>query len=45
MQVKTARIILGTYVLAGPHFLTQQAVERIHTGPDERYRRREWGRG
>ncbi|GAB4540684.1 MAG: hypothetical protein Kow0063_30780 [Anaerolineae bacterium] len=40
MAVKAARVLLGTYVLGGPHFMTPQAVERIHTRPDEAYRRR-----
>jgi rhamnose utilization protein RhaD (predicted bifunctional aldolase and dehydrogenase) len=38
MAVKTARILVGTYVLGGPHFMTPQAVNRIHTRPDEHYR-------
>lgn len=42
MYVKTARIILGAYALGGPRFMTPQAVERIHTRPDELYRRQEW---
>jgi len=45
MYVKTARVILGAYALGGPHFLTPQAVARIHTRPDELHRRREWGNG
>jgi rhamnose utilization protein RhaD (predicted bifunctional aldolase and dehydrogenase) len=40
MAVKTARVLLGTYALGGPHFMTSQAVERIHTRPDEAYRRK-----
>jgi rhamnose utilization protein RhaD (predicted bifunctional aldolase and dehydrogenase) len=40
MAVKTARVLLGTYALGGPHFMTLQAVERIHTRPDEAYRRK-----
>jgi len=40
MAVKTARVLLGTYALGGPHFLTPQAAERIHTRPDEAYRRK-----
>jgi rhamnose utilization protein RhaD (predicted bifunctional aldolase and dehydrogenase) len=50
MYVKTARVILGTYALGGPHFLSSAAVERIHTRPDELYRRswtrcaEEWNR-
>lgn len=39
MAVKTARVLLGTYALGGPHVLTSQAVDRIHTRPDELYRR------
>jgi rhamnose utilization protein RhaD (predicted bifunctional aldolase and dehydrogenase) len=42
MVVKTARVILGTYALGGPHFLSPEAVARIHTRPDEAYRRRKW---
>jgi rhamnose utilization protein RhaD (predicted bifunctional aldolase and dehydrogenase) len=45
MYVKTARVILGTYALGGPHFMSADAVARIHTRPDELYRRREWGSG
>lgn len=40
MYVKTARIIIGAYSLGGPHFLDARSVERIHTRPDELYRRR-----
>jgi rhamnose utilization protein RhaD (predicted bifunctional aldolase and dehydrogenase) len=40
MAVKTARVILGTYALGGPHGLSAEAVARIHTRPDEAYRRR-----
>jgi rhamnose utilization protein RhaD (predicted bifunctional aldolase and dehydrogenase) len=43
MYVKTARVIHGAYALSGPRFMTQQAVDRIHTRPDEQYRRQEWG--
>ena len=45
MYVKTCRVILGAYALGGPHFMTQQAVDRIHTRPDEQYRRQEWASG
>jgi len=38
MAVKTARILVGTYALGGPHFMTPEAVNRIHTRPDEHYR-------
>ena len=40
MYVKTARILLGTYALGGPRFLTPDNVSRIHTRPDEHYRQR-----
>ncbi|MBZ0299958.1 MAG: class II aldolase/adducin family protein [Anaerolineae bacterium] len=43
MAVKTARVLLGTYAMGGPHFLTDQQVERIHTRPDELYRRKQLG--
>jgi rhamnose utilization protein RhaD (predicted bifunctional aldolase and dehydrogenase) len=44
MAVKTARVILGAYALGGLHFLSPADVARIHTRPDEQYRRREWDR-
>lgn len=40
MAVKAARILVGTYALGGPHFMTATAVDRIHTRPDEHYRQR-----
>jgi len=43
MYTKAARVLLGTYALGGPHFLSPAAVARIHTRPDEQYRRKEWG--
>jgi len=39
MAVKTARVLLGTYALGGPHPLSAEAVSRVHTRPDELYRR------
>jgi ribulose-5-phosphate 4-epimerase/fuculose-1-phosphate aldolase len=39
MYVKTARILLGTYLLGGPRFLSPAHVDRIFTRPDEEYRR------
>jgi rhamnose utilization protein RhaD (predicted bifunctional aldolase and dehydrogenase) len=42
MCVKAARVLLGAYALGGPHFLGRDAVARIHTRPDELYRRKEW---
>jgi len=43
MYVKTARVILGTYALGGPNFMTPENVSRIHTRPDEHYRQRQLG--
>jgi len=43
MAVKAARVLLGAYALGGPHFLEPTAAERIHTRPDELYRRKAWG--
>jgi rhamnose utilization protein RhaD (predicted bifunctional aldolase and dehydrogenase) len=40
MAVKTARVLVGTYALGGPNFLTPRAVNRIHRRPDEQYRRK-----
>jgi rhamnose utilization protein RhaD (predicted bifunctional aldolase and dehydrogenase) len=40
MAVKTARVLQGTYALGGPRFMSSRAVERIHTRPDEWYRRK-----
>ena len=40
MAVKAARVLVGTYALGGPNFMTQEAVSRIHTRPDEHYRQR-----
>ncbi|MBI1882050.1 MAG: class II aldolase/adducin family protein [Chloroflexi bacterium] len=45
MAVKAARILAGAYALGGPHFMTPQAVDRIHTRPDEHYRQRVIGKG
>lgn len=41
MFVKTCRVLQGTYAYGGPHYLSQDNVDRIHTRPDEGYRRRE----
>ena len=43
MGVKVARILLGTYAAGGPRFLTSKDVDRIHTRPDEHYRRQQLG--
>lgn len=43
MYVKTARVLLGTYALGGPRFMTPENVARIHTRPDEEYRRQQLG--
>lgn len=40
MYVKTCRILLGTFSLGGPHFLSSDNVNRIHNRPDEIYRRK-----
>ncbi len=39
MAVKHARVLTGTYLSGGPHWLDEQAVARIHTRPDEVVRR------
>jgi rhamnose utilization protein RhaD (predicted bifunctional aldolase and dehydrogenase) len=39
MAVKAAQVLLGTYALGGPHFLSPETAARIHTRPDEQYRR------
>jgi rhamnose utilization protein RhaD (predicted bifunctional aldolase and dehydrogenase) len=43
MEVKVARILLGTYSAGGPRFMTQADVDRIHTRPDEAYRKQKLG--
>jgi rhamnose utilization protein RhaD (predicted bifunctional aldolase and dehydrogenase) len=43
MEVKLARILLGTYSAGGPRFMTQADVDRIHTRPDEAYRKERLG--
>jgi rhamnose utilization protein RhaD (predicted bifunctional aldolase and dehydrogenase) len=40
MAVKAVRVLMGTYAFGGPRFLTPKNVARIHTRPDEQYRRR-----
>lgn len=40
MFTKTCRVLLGTYAMGGPNFLTGANVERIFTRPDEAYRRK-----
>lgn len=40
MAVKAARVLMGTYAFGGPHFLSPENVARIHTRPDEQYRRK-----
>jgi rhamnose utilization protein RhaD (predicted bifunctional aldolase and dehydrogenase) len=39
MACKSARILAGTYAFGGPHFFTDEIVDKIHTRPDEAYRR------
>lgn len=38
MAEKTAHVIVGTYGLGGPKFMSSQDVDRIFTRPDEAYR-------
>jgi rhamnose utilization protein RhaD (predicted bifunctional aldolase and dehydrogenase) len=45
MAVKAARVLIGAYALGGPRFLTPENVARIHTRPDELYRRKRLGDG
>jgi ribulose-5-phosphate 4-epimerase/fuculose-1-phosphate aldolase len=40
MADKWARILVGTYALGGPSFLSEQDVARIDSRLDEHYRRR-----
>lgn len=40
MAVKAARVLAGTYQFGGPRFLSEEEVARIHTRPDEDYRRK-----
>ncbi len=39
MAVKTAKVVLGTYMLGGPNFFSDEHVNRIENRPDEKYRR------
>ncbi len=41
MFVKTCRVLAGTFAFGGPRFLTEEDVRRIHTRPDELYRRQQ----
>ena len=43
MSVKVARILIGTYALGGPHYLTAAQVRRIADRPDELYRQNRLG--
>ena len=40
MAVKVARVLLGTFAVGGPNFLSNGHVSRIHTRPDESHRKR-----
>lgn len=40
MAVKSARILLGTYQMGGPRFISEEDVKRIVTRPDEEFRRK-----
>src|SRR5207249_1506113 len=41
MWVKTSRVLLGTALLGGPNFLSEENIRRIASRPDEHYRQRE----
>ena len=43
MFVKVCRVIVGTFSLGGPRFLSPENVRRIHTRPDEHYRQGKLG--
>ena len=43
MADKWAKIILGTYIMGGPNFLSPQDVNRIDNRLDEHYRRLQLG--
>jgi len=44
MWVKAASILVGTFGLGGPHFMSQKDIMRIHTRPDEIYRQKKMSR-
>lgn len=43
MNVKSARVLLGTAAFGGPRFFTEAEVDRIYTHPGEAYRRKQAG--
>jgi rhamnose utilization protein RhaD (predicted bifunctional aldolase and dehydrogenase) len=43
MAVKTARVLQGAAAVGGPRYLSGHDVARIHTRPDEAYRRQKLG--
>ncbi len=43
MMTKTARILTAAYSVGGPRYMSPEAVERIRTRPDERYRQIQLG--
>jgi len=43
MYVKAASVLIETYILGGPRFLTPEQVARIDTRPDEKYRQTKTG--
>jgi rhamnose utilization protein RhaD (predicted bifunctional aldolase and dehydrogenase) len=43
MYVKVARVLLGTAAMGGPEFLSEEAVKRIDTRPDELIRMKKLG--
>lgn len=40
MFVKACKVLIGTYTLGGPHFMTDKDVKRIFDRPDEKHRER-----
>jgi rhamnose utilization protein RhaD (predicted bifunctional aldolase and dehydrogenase) len=44
MAEKISQVIVGTYALGGPRFMTPTDVARIYTRPDEKYRERTMGK-
>ncbi len=40
MAEKMSQILVGTYAVGGPRFMSPQDIDRIYTRPDEKYRER-----
>jgi hypothetical protein len=43
MAEKISQIIVGTYSMGGPRFMSPKEVDRIYTRPDEKYREKAIG--